>query len=74
MTGKSTPDGQINVFTSFYLPFLSTCPPPAFPTVPSINLFRSSIYLAHFMYAKNGPRKAVKNFIYIFRIEFSFMV
>lgn len=34
------------------------------------------------MYAKNGPRKVVKNFIYIFprissiffRIEFSFMV
>lgn len=66
MTGISTPDGQINVFTSFYLPFLSTCPPSTFPTVPSINLLHSSIYLAHFMYAKNGPRKAVKNFIYIF--------
>lgn len=30
------------------------------------------------MYARNGPRKVVKNFvknfIYIFRIEFSFMV
>lgn len=79
-------DGYINarrinqrlLLVLFALPFLSTCPPPAFPTVPSINLFRSSIYLfrssiylAHFMYAKNGPskngpRKGVKNFIYIF--------
>lgn len=32
------------------------------------------MYATHFMYAKNGPRKVVKNFIYIFRIEFSFMV
>lgn len=74
-------DGYINarrinqrlLLVLFALPFLSTCPPSAFPTIPSINLFRSSInlfrssiYLAHFMYAKNGPRKAVKNFIYIF--------